>query len=1128
MDLLKTPSTQSLLESDLESVESLQYVDFEELDEVEYALPTSEAPSLAEILSSQELEINKGPLKNVEEPTCSALHVDFLQAISQQLFQAEERSSAGAATTLSIGTNGRLTVGTAHGHLLSFHDQTLRWVCDANGDNGAVTCLSYNHDSTRLLAGFARGLVYQYESVRGVILRRVTLGGNIWGALRVTWAGTSGLALDTGGSVWLIKFSRPLGVRSARVSCLFSGARGEVVAMKARDARILALATLSRVIIVAGGRAAGVKLDGPPDVLPVLEWYEIDNRLLVCARANIMQWLSVVINGPSISLQSVQRVELKSTPIWLGWLAGSLAIFDSDENLRLWGDDYDKPLDLSQIEPVYASAFFKGHWTDGNVSRAMCKAGESALGGACISEGTLALLGRRGVVRVKPRDLLARSQAFLSSGRYSQALRLLCSAQGPEAKKLANEFICNLADRPHIVNSKNVAVQVVKLCLKFDMSYELWNVLWENCSSEDAFVEALSDAVVRGELVNFAPSPDFTQSLIERLADLEPELVERVVSCVPLTSLDPHRASVFTRERGLWRGAGAVAAALDGCSGAMRELVGYVDLCCRGSAGCGCAGGALLLTAADALAGRGAGGRPLPPHARPSARHDALQALLAEDSEGRSPLRALVLHDASASVRLLEQCAREPPFAGPLAKQNRLRVARALLTYIDQLQVSDSIEILEFICGQLQTGALPLDQELIKRVQEVISNIDDERADVAWLGVLTRIRTQRDQMVMQYKDAVPRPRVLWRINAMLDRHSEVLNEFFNIRDPSSRDINELFEYLRSRIETDAEAREHIRDHLPALIQLRPRSAAALLNEQQTNTIGPIYDTLSTECRIEFGECLLDMGRLKGDIAASHLRTLCIEKPNEVKEFLKKNSGIIRPEDALRIIKEHGPKDAEPICLEASGDHMGALEALLQSVTAAEDEVTKASLMEEAGALCVRVGPAVPQAVASDMWSRLLRHTDTIPTTLLFEAVAYLPLEELATKTCTSITMARTILASGGSGRDAWECTSRLVQREAHEALARELNSARRGLAVRGRCRHCDRPLEAGPAVRTAHCARAFHVDCEPESTCPCGVRVSRDAAPIPSAPCPPSPARSTQDYALSLVAPPRPDLEGVV
>lgn len=99
----------------------------------------------------------------------------------------------------------------------------------------------------------------------------------------------------------------------------------------------------------------------------------------------------------------------------------------------------------------------------------MCKAGESALGGACISEGTLALLGRRGVVRVKPRDLIARAQSFIASGRYMQALRLLCSYQGSEAKKLAAEFLETLADRPHILSNKNIAIHVVKLCLKYDM-----------------------------------------------------------------------------------------------------------------------------------------------------------------------------------------------------------------------------------------------------------------------------------------------------------------------------------------------------------------------------------------------------------------------------------------------------------------------------------------------------------------------------------------------------------------------------------------------------------------------------------------------------------------------------------
>ncbi|XP_028177955.1 vacuolar protein sorting-associated protein 8 homolog [Ostrinia furnacalis] len=695
MDLLKTPSVQSLLDSDLESVESLQYLDIEELDEVEYALPASEAPTLAEVLSAEK-EDGKiaDAFKTPEEPSaCSALQADFMQAVSQQITQAQERSSAGAATALSVGTSGKLTVGTAHGHLLSFFDQTLRWVCNSNSDKGAVSCLCYNKDSTRLLAGYARGLICQYESIRGILLRRVTLGGETWGTLRVTWAGTSGLALDTGGSVWLIKFSRPLGVRSARTSCLFSGARGEVVAMTARDARILALATLSRVIIVAGGRAAGVRLGGPPDTLPVLEWSDTDDRVLVCGRSKTLQWLTVSITGSSISLRPLQRVELKTAPLWLGWLGGNLAIFDTDENLRLWGDDYDKPLDLSHIEPVYASAFFKGLWTDGRVSRAMSTAGVSALGGACVVEGALSLLGRRGIVRVKPRDLLARAKAFIFSGHHLQALRLLCSSQGPEAKSLANEFILFLSERPSLMKNRSVAEQTIKLCLKYNLHEELWSTLWEQCSRENAFVEALGDAAVRGELSENPPSPDSTQALIERLAEFEPMLVERVVASLPLTSLDPHRASVFTREKKLWRGVGAIAAALGGSSGAMRELAPYVEEGCAGrggAGGCGCAGAALVLAAADALAGRGAAGRPLPDHAQPSARHDALHTLLAEDGPGgRSILRVLVAHEAAAAARLLEQSAREAPFAGPLAKQNRLRVARALLAFAPDLQVHD-------------------------------------------------------------------------------------------------------------------------------------------------------------------------------------------------------------------------------------------------------------------------------------------------------------------------------------------------------------------------------------------------------------------------------------------------------
>ncbi|XP_053606903.1 vacuolar protein sorting-associated protein 8 homolog [Plodia interpunctella] len=1137
MDLLKAPSVQSLLDSDLESVESLQYLDIEELDEVEYALPASEAPTLAEVLLD-EVEDGQEPPAELLKPTdesgaCSALQVELLQAVSQQLVQAQDRSSTGVVTSLSVAKDGRLTVGTAHGHLLTFFEQILRWVCNSNSDRGAVSCLSYNSDGTRLLAGFARGLICQYESIKGILLRRVTLGGEIWGILRVTWAGMSGLALDTGGSVWLIKFSRPLGVRSARTSCLFSGARGEVVAMKARDARILALATLSRVIIVAGGRAAGVRLGGPPDTLPVLEWCESDNRILVCARSKTLQWISVNVTGSSITLRPLKRVELKTTPLWLGWIGGSLAIFDSDENLRLWGDDYDKPLDLSHIEPVYASAFFKGLWTDGLVSSAMRSAGVSALGGACVRAGALSLLGRRGVVRVRVRDVCARAHAALRAAHHSHALRLLALADGPEAETLARDFVDYLSQRPHLLANKSVADQVIELCLKFHLSEELWSNLWEQCSSEKAFVEALGDAAVMCKLTNMPPSPDSTQALIERLAECEPALVERVLASLPLTALDPHRASVFCRQRGLWRAVGAVAAALGGSCGAMRELVQHVSAECgraRASCGCACAcaGDALVLACADALAGRGAGGRPLPEHKRPSARHDALQTLLAETgAHGRSPLQTAVQHDADAAMRLLQQSARDPPFTGPLGKQNRLRVARALLAFIPQLQDSEAVlQVLEFVTSQLRSGALPGDAALAAAARAAARAAAGERADRALLTLLLlHLPSLHDIDELQ-----GRPRVLWRLEAQLGQHKRALEHFFQIVEPSAVDIDELFDYVRTRAADDGQlfatfSHDDRCDLFRSLVELRPRAAAELIEDDESDYVVPVLNVMSGERVLEFADCLLKLGRLRGDAAAAHLRNMCKSNSGGVKEFLIQNPGIVRPEDALAIVREMKVEDAEATCLEAVGDCEGALESLLRRLEGSEAE-SAAEVAGEAGALCARAAASVPRAAAAAMWERLLQRAPGLPPALLLEAVPYLPVQSLLGRTCASPRAALALAACAGTRRRGWQCAARIAGREAHEALARALAAAGRGLPVRGRCVRCGRRL-ALAATRTQHCARAVHAACAPEPACAaCGARVPAEVAVLPTR----APRRVSPppDNSLLLVAPPRPDLEGVV
>lgn len=379
-------------------------------------------------------------------------------------------------------------------------------------------------------------------------------------------------------------------------------------------------------------------------------------------------------------------------------------------------------------------------------------------------------------------------------------------------------------------------------------------------------------------------------------------------------------------------------------------------------------------------------------------------------------------------------------------------------------------------------------------------------------------------MLLQYRGAILRPRILWRIDTMLERHDEALKEFLDIQHPSDQDIDEFFAYLRSRVESEEDARSRIRPYFPALVELRPRLAAALLNDDNSIDIY-ILDSLSTNSKIEFSECLLEMGRLRGDAAATYLRNLGVVRPKDVKNFLVKNPGIIRPEDALSIVRELRLQEAEPVCLEVTGDYAGALEALLRLISSSEDEEAKAELIGEASALCLRVAPTVPPRAAADMWSRLLRSVGAVPPTLLFEAIAFLPIEELVVQTCESSRVALAILADGAARREVWRCAARALRREAHEALARALAAARRGLAVRGACRRCGGALAARGGARTSHCARAFHADCAPEHTCACGRRAP--AAPLS---LPPLPRRvsAPHDYGLQLVAPPRPDLEGVV
>lgn len=253
------------------------------------------------------------------------------------------------------------------------------------------------------------------------------------------------------------------------------------------------------------------------------------------------------------------------------------------------------------------------------------------------------------------------------------------------------------------------------------------------------------------------------------------------------------------------------------------------------------------------------------------------------------------------------------------------------------------IEILEFITGQLGTGALPTDHELMKSVQELAATTEGERSDRAWITLLKRARPNSEQLVTTCEQAVNRPRVLWQANALMGQHEDALREFFRIESLSDTDIEEFFEYIRTRVETDGDSKYVLVPYLSKLVELRPRAAAAIINDYFPDSVAETLHNSPTVVALEFAEYLLEMGKLKGEAAAAHLRNLCTVRPQDVTTFLTKHPGVIRPEDALFIVRQAKLADAEPICLEATGDPVGALDAMLRLISSANSKGDKGML-----------------------------------------------------------------------------------------------------------------------------------------------------------------------------------------
>ncbi|XP_016842298.1 vacuolar protein sorting-associated protein 8 homolog [Nasonia vitripennis] len=622
-------------------------LDIEELDDAEYAIPAvDKLPSLESILAEPDcgslsgtdddvgaaasleklstsetvsvgslLSLNSPSRPKTRQPPLSGVilrHV-ILKGICAQIASASEKINAGLASAVAAGGN-MLAIGTSHGLVLGFDSaQTLRWCHRDTRHQGSISALCFNHDGTRILAGFAKGYILMIDSSNGKILRTLTdVHPPGTAVLHVKFTDSPKLALcsDSGGSVFELTFTRTMGVRGCESKCLFSGSRGEVCSLEPllldelaihplKNYTLVAMATLSKVIVVCIRPRMRVvlthPLNGAPIAPPQVAWQlvvirsvnatRIIDPVLALGRDNIIHFYQVCSEaGMRVRLTPLRRIILDYTMSCLRWMnSRSLAVLDIHEKLHLLDvrtQENLESLDVSNVGLSYASSHFKGLSTGGNVSKAMALAGERACYNTVITFGSqLLLLGMKSLHAICVRTWTERLRHLTMQKRYREALELgldfyrdkgkaVVGLRGSKQrrKQIVQDKVCQVLVRymdelsTTSDASNSAELEIVGTCVEYCVQLEstellfgkLWDLVSESENLRGIYLRALESPLLEESLPPQLP-PLIAQQLVA-LFNQEDRLdsLQAIIILLNVDCLDIHQVTTVCNERGLW------------------------------------------------------------------------------------------------------------------------------------------------------------------------------------------------------------------------------------------------------------------------------------------------------------------------------------------------------------------------------------------------------------------------------------------------------------------------------------------------------------------------------------------------------------------------------------------------
>ncbi|XP_040174300.1 vacuolar protein sorting-associated protein 8 homolog [Anopheles arabiensis] len=1098
MNTLKAPSLHSLLDSDHGSndsllAESLQ-LDIEELDDEEYAIPAVDTlPTLESVLSEIDSDLDSvsalgvrqsngngtgtqtsiadddlirggtTPTPSLEEQLKleSILRHVVLHGVTAQLTSAVDRVDAGLATSCAVSM--MIAVGTSHGHILAFDcTQTLKWCCQEGITQGAVSAMAFNEDSSRLLAGFARGAILMIDTQTGDVIR--TLNEVITpntGVLHLKWTNRPALALcsDSGGSVWSLNFTRRLGIRGCDSRCLFSGARGEVCTVEPlllgdeehplKTYTIVALATLSKFFVVLiRPRLKVIKfhpMAGYPDCLPLLAWQMVliqaadstrsIDPVLAAARGSDLFFHQIIYNSGRISLLFLRHIQLSYNLLAIHWLGPkSIACLDTKEVLHLSDVRTNRELeviDLSNVGLMYNSAQFKGLATGGNVSPALALAGAAACYNTVVSQGNqLYLLGGKSLHGISARAWSDRISYLTSMQRWDEAIEL--AIEGYRAAAGRHRRLVSSKDRILRMYEEYLSVtkKTPELCLEaivgclieIQEKQLLWEELYDRLPTTDHYLQIIAKHIECDHLDAVAPS--VAQVMCEYFWKKgETTRLENLILKLNWQCLDLHQVLTICRKERLYRAQMYLnTKALGDYTVSLTDLIPQIELATDDLH----LGNCVLVYISSCLAGRGYPTGEIAPETIPTVKHEVLRCLTVihsnkapEDELPYPYLRRLLQFDTRETLNVISLAFQEKEFNGELGLSQRQRIINILLEILtpEHATWSQIGALLNFIAQQIASRELPENELLLEKVVAYLTAPTDvplsrrehfER-EQTWLELLCS--NCLDHMPTEQLLDIARQNRCYHVAEHLLERLGRYEEIFDCYLLDEFRRMQIFSYISQHAsDTRRQIYQLVVQNLCQLVDINCEQAVRVLVDGFMRYLSHFLQLLEQaavpERLFRFLEALLKQSvQLETTDLERYLELLCQYRPEEVIEFLKSNDSY-RLDNAVRTIKRYELNAPLIYLYEKQGDYQSAYAVAVETLKDAPESSAEMCALQ-VSALCTRASSVLTESDREQLWFSLLHivlarsDLTTVTKNILHSASEFVDLSKLVQLVLTS-------------------------------------------------------------------------------------------------------------------------------